>query len=59
MDLENFPIEIWDDILTGKIERRISGSDSLNLAQKDPRSRISGHEYFNLDDLPQFDGSGL
>jgi hypothetical protein len=59
MDLENFPIEIWDDILTGKIERRISGSDSLNLAQKDRRSRISGHEYFNLDDLPQFDGSGL
>jgi len=40
MDLKNFPMEIWDDIFTGKIKRHISGTDAVNLAQKDPRSWI-------------------
>ena len=40
MDWKSFPIEIWDDIFKGKIKRHISGSDTVNLAQKDPRSRI-------------------
>lgn len=37
---ETFPIEFWDKFLKGKIKRRISGSDSVGLDQKDPRSRL-------------------
>ena len=43
--------EFWDKVLKGRIKRRTSGSDAVNLAQKDPSSR-----YSNLDDLPQFNG---
>ncbi|KAN0107679.1 hypothetical protein V8E52_009919 [Russula decolorans] len=32
---EPFPTEFWDDVLKGKFKRRISGSDAVNLAQKD------------------------
>ena len=44
-DLEPFEVPaeawvVWDDFLKGKIERRISGSDAVNLAQKDSRSRM-------------------
>jgi len=35
---EPFPTEFWDDVLKGKFKRRISGSDAVNLAQKDIRS---------------------
>jgi hypothetical protein len=38
LHLETFPIEIWDKISKGKIKRHISGTDAVNLAQKDPRS---------------------
>jgi hypothetical protein len=39
---EPFPSEfdIWDKVFKGKFKRRISGSDAVNLAQKDTRSRI-------------------
>jgi hypothetical protein len=34
-------LEFWDKLFKGKIKRRMSGSDAVNLAQKDPKSRIS------------------
>jgi hypothetical protein len=37
---EPFPSEFWDKLLRGKFKRRISGSDAVDLAQKDTRSRI-------------------
>ena len=40
LNSETFPIEFWNKLLKGKIKRRISGSDSVGLAQKDPRSRL-------------------
>ena len=40
LNLEPFPYTFWDKLLKGKIKRRISGSDAVNLAQKDPRSRV-------------------
>ena len=36
---EPFPTEFWDTPLKGKMKRR-KGSDAVNLAQRDPRSRI-------------------
>jgi hypothetical protein len=38
--LKDIPTEIRGDFLKGKTKRRISGSDAVNLAQMDPRSRI-------------------
>ena len=35
---EPFPTEFWDKVLKGKFKRRVSGSDAMNLAQKDTRS---------------------
>jgi hypothetical protein len=37
---EPFPTEFWDKLLKVKLKRRISGSDAVNLAQRDPRSRV-------------------
>lgn len=37
---EPFPTAFWDKFWRGRIKRRISGSESQNLAQKDPRSRV-------------------
>ena len=37
---EPFPTEFWDKVLKGKFKCRIYGSDVVNVAQKDTRSRI-------------------
>jgi hypothetical protein len=41
-NLQPYPaeLEFWDKVFMGKFPRRISGSDAVNLAQKDTRSRI-------------------
>ena len=36
---EPFRTDFWVKVLKGKFERRISGSDAVNLARKDTRSR--------------------
>jgi hypothetical protein len=38
---EPFPAEFWDKLLKGRIKRRISGSDAVNLVQKDPRNILT------------------
>ena len=40
LNSETFPIEFWNKLFKGKVKRRISGSNSVGLAQKDPRSRL-------------------
>ena len=55
LELERFSAEFWDEFMKGKIHKRhTSGSDAVNLAQ-----RTQGHEYSNLNDLPQFNSQGL
>ncbi len=40
LNSEPYPLEFWINTLKGKFKRGISGSDAVNLAQKDKRSRI-------------------